>query len=98
MFMIKGKDIQTHPDSDQILGGITKDVVRELVEADEEYNFIAKEFTCSELLQADEVWISSSTKNIAPIIKIDETQIGDGQAGPVWNRFYRKFLDFIESH
>ena len=38
----------------------------------------------ADVLKADEVWLSSSTKEIAPVIAIDGRVVGDGVAGPVW--------------
>ena len=35
---------------------------------------------------ADEVWVTSSTKEISPVLSIDELPVGTGRAGPVWRR------------
>jgi D-alanine transaminase len=40
--------------------------------------------TLDELLDADEVWISSSSKELAPVIEIDGKPVADGQVGDVW--------------
>ena len=40
--------------------------------------------TLDELAQADEVWISSSSKDIAPVIEVDGKPVGDGEVGDVW--------------
>jgi D-alanine transaminase len=40
--------------------------------------------TLDELLDADEVWISSSSKELAPVIEIDGEPVADGQVGDVW--------------
>ena len=40
--------------------------------------------TLDELDSADEVWITSSSKDIAPVTEIDGKPVGDGQAGDVW--------------
>ena len=40
--------------------------------------------TLDELRSADEVWISSSTKEIAPVVAIDGVAVGDGSVGDTW--------------
>ena len=40
----------------------------------------------SEVRDADEVWITSSSKHIAPAVEIDSQPVGDGVAGPVWEK------------
>jgi D-alanine transaminase len=37
-----------------------------------------------ELEDADEVWISSSSKDIAPVVEIDGKPVADGDVGDVW--------------
>jgi D-alanine transaminase len=39
-----------------------------------------------ELMQADEVWLTSSTREIAPVVTINKQAIGEGIAGPVWRK------------
>ena len=34
--------------------------------------------------EADEVWITSSSREIAPVVAIDSVPVGDGQVGDVW--------------
>ena len=40
--------------------------------------------TLDELRNADEVWITSSSKEIAPVVEVDGELVGDGSVGPVW--------------
>ena len=40
--------------------------------------------TLAELRCADEVWLSSSSKEIAPVIAVDDVPVGDGHVGDVW--------------
>ena len=42
--------------------------------------------TMSELREADEVWITSSSKEIAPVIAVDGKVIGNGKVGHVWEK------------
>ena len=38
----------------------------------------------TEVSEADEVWITSSSREIAPVIAIDSKPVGDGQVGDIW--------------
>jgi D-alanine transaminase len=42
--------------------------------------------TKQEVFDADEIWISSSSKEIAPVTQIDDQIIGDGMPGPIWEK------------
>ena len=43
------------------------------------------------MLAADEVWLSSSTKELEPVVSIDGEPVGDGKPGPVWMQAQRLF-------
>ena len=40
----------------------------------------------AELLDADEIWMTSSTREIAPVIRLNAATVGSGQAGEMWKR------------
>jgi len=42
--------------------------------------------TMDEVWDADEVWISSSSKEVVPVVKLDGKLVGDGKPGPVWEK------------
>jgi len=45
-------------------------------------------------MNADEVWITSSTREIYPIVKIDDQLIKDGQIGPLWHKTIKLYQAF----
>ncbi|HEV7477517.1 MAG TPA: aminotransferase class IV, partial [Burkholderiales bacterium] len=93
VFVVKGGVIQSPPKSNLILSGITYDVIAELAAA----NALPMEFrdvTEAEVRGADEVWVSSSSKEVFPIVTLDGRQIGDGKPGPVFRRMYQLYQDF----
>ena len=63
-----------------LLPGITRDLVLEIAEG---HNIQYQErcISVNELFDADEVWVTSSTKEIVPITSIDNNIIGSGQPG-----------------
>ena len=93
VFVVKGGVIQSPPKNELILPGITYDVVVELARA----NGMRLEFrdiTEAEVRAADEVWVTSSSKEVLAIVRLDERQVGDGRPGPVYRRMYRLYQDF----
>ena len=42
--------------------------------------------TMSEVRNADEVWITNSSKHIAPVVELDGRPVGDGLVGPIWEK------------
>lgn len=47
------------------------------------------------LFEADEVWITSTTKEIYPITRIDNVLIGNGVAGQYWEQINAKYQQLI---
>ncbi len=68
----------------QILPGITRLMVLSILAKDGSIPIEERVVTLEELQNADEVWISSSSKEIAPVIEVDGKPVGDGNVGPVW--------------
>jgi len=77
--------IYTAPKNNQILPGITRDVVLSLAE---QAGIAVVEEAVAEasLSVADELWVSSSTKEILPITTLNGQAVGSGKPGPVWHQ------------
>lgn len=92
VFVAKQGRIATPPLSNLILGGITRaltlDVARGIGLTVEE-----REISRAELLAAEEIWVTSSTKDMLPIVNLDGARIGSGKPGPVWQKLARAYLD-----
>ena len=48
----------------------------------------------AEVRGADEVWVTSSSKEVLAIVRLDGSPIGDGRPGPMFRRMYRLYQDF----
>ena len=93
VFIVKRGVIQSPPKSKLILPGITYDVVVELARA----NGLPLEFrdlTQAEVRAADELWVTSSSKEVLPIVELDGKPIGDGRPGPVFRRMFQLYQEF----
>ena len=93
VFIVKRGVIQSPPKSNLILPGITYDVVVELARAHGlplEFRDIPE----SEVRSADEVWVTSSSKEVLAIVELDGKRIGDGRPGPVFKRMFQLYQEF----
>ena len=82
IFAVKNGVLLAPPPSPLILTGITYDVVLELAAAHgipAELRAISE----AELRSVDELWMTSSTKEIMPIVRLDGAPVGDGKQGPM---------------
>lgn len=93
VFMVRQGVIHTAPRDANILGGITRDLVLEIAKM---HNMPVSEqvFTLDELIAAEEVWVTSSTREIQPVWQIDDALVGKGSTGPVWQRMIEYYMQF----
>jgi D-alanine transaminase len=93
VFIVKAGVIRTPSKSNLILPGITYDVVVELAaSAGLPLEFV--EVTEAETRAADELWVTSSSKEVLAIVTLDGKPIGEGRPGPVFRHMYRLYQDF----
>ena len=87
-------NIVTRPTGNSILAGITRaSLMRELKA--EGIGFEERNFSVDELLNAREVFLTSSTSYVLPVVKVDEKVIGNGHPGLVTQKLralYEKFM------
>ncbi|NVK22139.1 MAG: D-amino acid aminotransferase [Kangiellaceae bacterium] len=85
LFVVKERTIITPPHSDHILPGVTRDFVVALAHLDG-IPLVERNIQAKELSGADEIWLTSSTKEIRPVTQLNGVTIGNGQVGPLWQR------------
>ncbi len=83
-FIVKNGTVITPPLDHQKLPGITRQILIDILQNDGNIPIEERVVTMNEVAQADEVWITSSSREIAPVIAIDSVPVGDGQVGDVW--------------
>lgn len=94
IFVVKNGVLLAPPKSPLLLPGITYDVVLELA-AQHGMPCEVRAISEAELRSADELWMTSSTKEVLPITRLDDAPVGDGRAGPLARRmraWYREAL------
>ncbi|GAB4290430.1 MAG: D-amino acid aminotransferase [Methylophaga sp.] len=77
--------VYTAPKDEKVLPGITRDLVVELLES-AGIPYREEAVSAEQLKQADEIWISSSTREVLPVTTLDNEPVGKGSPGPVWQQ------------
>jgi len=89
VFIVKNGKAVTHPLTRRILPGITRMVI---LSACKELSIPVQErlFKTDELYGADEVFLSGTTTEVLPIVKIDNRTISQGTRGPITRQLYKE--------
>lgn len=96
IMMVKYGCLITHPANHLIQHGITRAVVLRLAQG---LGIAVKEtpFTLDELRIADEVFITGTTVEITPVIRIDSSPVADGKPGPITRKLQQEFEKTISA-
>ena len=90
LFLVKNNCIYTHPKGRYILPGITREMI---INCAKYCDIEIKEITFNKdsLMDADEIWISSSTREVVPITRIDNIPINNDKVGETWSLIYDRY-------
>jgi branched-chain amino acid aminotransferase len=96
VFWVQDGSLFTPPVEVGILAGITRAYVLEVAKALElPVRQVAPKQR--ELLKADEVFISSSIRELLPVVEVDGKTIGTGKPGPITQRLHAEFRRFVRA-
>ena len=93
VLVVRGGNLLAPPKNHLILPGITYDVVLELAAAKGipiELRAIAEQ----EVRSADELWVTSSSKEVLAITTLDGKPVGNGRPGPLFRTVHQAFQEF----
>ena len=93
VFVVKNGVLATPPKSHHLLPGITRDLVIELAE-NNGIDCVVRDIDRHELETADEIWLTSSTREIVPVVRLNGSAVGGGRAGVVWKRIITIYQQF----
>ena len=82
VWIVRNKKIITHPANKEILKGVTRTVLKKIINS-LNLKLIEKEFSIKELLKAEEVFITSSGSLVTPITQVDKIKINKGKIGAI---------------
>jgi D-alanine transaminase len=92
LFIVSNGLLITPPDSHEVLPGITRDLVLELAAANG-IPYAQASIGVDELSHADEIWLTSSTREVAAVVDLNGIPVGDGRPGPLWHRMDALYQD-----
>jgi D-alanine transaminase len=95
VWIIKKKIIITHPANKEILKGVTRTILKRLIN-DLGLILIEKNFTKRQLYNADEVFITSSGSLVTPIIQVDKIKINNCKIGLITKSLALNFYKIIK--
>ena len=96
IFAMKAGVMLAPPKNHLMLPGITYDVVLELAAA-HGLPCEVRDVSEDETRAADELWMTSSTKEVLPITLLDGRAIGTGQPGPAFRNMYAWYQEFKQT-
>jgi D-alanine transaminase len=93
VFVVKAGVLLAPPKNHLVLPGITYDVVLELARSGQVPQEV-REIPEQEVRGADEIWISSSTKEVLAVTTLDGRPVGSGKPGAVFRAIHARYQDF----
>lgn len=93
VFIVQNGILLAPPKSPLMLPGITYDVVLELAAA-ENMACAIRPISETELRHADEIWLTSSTKEVMAVARLDSQPVGSGTPGPLFRRMHAHYQTF----
>ncbi len=97
IFVVKDKMLLAPPKSHLMLPGITYDVVLELA-ATNKIAHEVREISETEIRTADEILLTSSTKEIMPITFLDNNSVGSGKPGAMFTQLHTLYQQYKATH
>src|ERR687895_465416 len=98
IFLMRKGRLITPPVTADILEGITRDAVMELAERELGMSVMLRDVDRTELYAADEVFLTGTGYQIAPVVEIDGREVGTGEMGPVAGRLQELYFEAARGH
>lgn len=91
IFMVRRGKLITPPPSDNILEGITRELVMQIAREDLGIEVVERSISRTELYAADELFFSGTAMEVTPIIEADDRIVGNGEPGEICKRIKEAF-------
>ena len=93
VFVCVDDKIITPPKTGHVLAGITRDLIVEIL-MQNNLPIVEGSIGESKLLSASEIWVTSSTWEIVPVVELDNKLVSSGMPGPLWRQANKLYQDF----
>jgi len=94
IFVVKNGKITTPPLDADILNGITRDSAIKLLKSNK-IKVIEKNLKISDLLKADEIFMTGTAAEVKSVTRVNKTKIGNGKMGEVTKELQESFMDTV---
>ncbi|WP_299076958.1 aminotransferase class IV [uncultured Paraglaciecola sp.] len=84
VFMVKNGVVITPALDHQLLPGITRCMLLDILRKEGSLQVQERVVNMTEVRDADEVWLTSSSKEIVPVVELDGQPVGNGTVGDIW--------------
>lgn len=95
-FIMRDGKLITPPFSDNILEGITRSCVLELIRNELNIEVVERSIDRTELYIADEMFLCGTGAQISPVVEIDRRRVGDGKVGQVTKKLQKLYFDAVK--
>ncbi|WP_052347623.1 D-amino acid aminotransferase [Imhoffiella purpurea] len=95
VFMVHRGRLITPPTGHLLLTGVTRQLALALAR-EHDLEFLETQIPIDDLREADEIWLSSSTREVLPVTRLDGQPVGNGRPGPMWQRMDALYQQYKE--
>jgi branched-chain amino acid aminotransferase len=96
IFLVSGGAVRTPPITAGLLAGVTRAFVLELA-AKTGVRAIEETLREADIATADEMFFTSTTREIVPVVRVDDRVVGSGRPGPVTQRLRAAFAEALRT-
>lgn len=96
VFLVKDSKLYTPPIETPVLAGVSRKTVFQIASKNS-VEFIEKNLYISDLLDADEVFLTNVIMQIMPVSRVEKHIVGNGKPGPVTKKLQKEFDEFIKN-
>lgn len=95
LFLVRDNVLLTPGREEGILEGITRDIIIRLAAAELDCATIERPIARSELYYADEIFLTGTGAQVAPVTQVDRRKVGNGQVGPISRALQKMYFDVV---
>jgi branched-chain amino acid aminotransferase len=95
VFLVKDSVLYTPPVETPVLPGIARRTIRQLAQ-EQSIELAEKDLYISDVLDADEVFLTNVIMEVLPVIQVERRTVGEGKVGPVTTKIRESFLRAID--
>ena len=97
VFLCEKNIVKTPMKTEEVLPGVTRDLILGLLR-DDGIECREADITEQELTDADEIWVTSATWGVMPVVQLNDEPVGDGKPGKLWNKANNLYQQYKASN